>query len=79
MFDLLGKEKQRLEQSKLNLVVAQKYSKMQMEQATTQTKSFLSSPLGLGSAFAAGAVKGATSDVPIPPASLIFTLASEFL
>lgn len=79
MFDVLGKEKQRLEQTKRNLAAAQKYSRMQMQQAKTHTKSFLSSPAGIGTAFAAGAVKGATADVPTPPASLLFAVASEFL
>ena len=79
MFDILAKEKQRLEQTKHNLKAAHKYSKMQVSQAKANTKSFMSSPAGIGTAFAAGAVKGATADIPTPPASLIFTLASEFL
>ena len=79
MLDFLKKEKQSLEQCKTNLDVAQKYSSMQMEKAKLKTKSFLSSPAGIGSAFAAGAVKGALSDVPVPPVSLVLGLASEFL
>jgi hypothetical protein len=50
-----------------------------LAQAKTTTRNYLSSPAGIGTVFAAGAIKGATSDVPHPPASLIFSLASEFL
>lgn len=79
MFNIMGKEKQRLEQTKRNLVVSQDYYDMCLKQAQDQSKAFMSSPAGIGSAFAAGALKGATADVPTPPASMLFNLASRFL
>ena len=79
MFDPLKKEKASLEQARTNAELAKKYSKRQFKNAKSKSRSFLSSPTGIASMFAAGAVNGATSDVPKPPLSIILSMLLKLI
>ncbi|MEP1445001.1 MAG: hypothetical protein ABJK37_02645 [Paraglaciecola sp.] len=74
MFDPLNKHKAKLQQAKTNAELANKYSKRQLVKARTQSESFISSPTGITSMFVAGAIKGATAEVPKPPASIFLSM-----
>lgn len=74
MFDLLKKEKAKLQQAKINAELAKKYSARQFEKAKSTSKSFVSSPTGIAGMFVAGSIKGAVSDVPKAPSSLIISM-----
>lgn len=74
MFDPLKKERAKLLQASINAELARKYSKRQLENAKSKSKSFISSPTGIAGMFVAGSIKGASTDVPKPPASIILSL-----
>jgi hypothetical protein len=79
MFDPLKKQKAKLQQAKINAELADKYSKRQLENAQSKSKSFISSPTGIAGMFVAGSIKGATADVPKPPASIILSMLLKLL
>lgn len=61
MFDLLSKEKEKVDDAKLSLAVCRTEAKLSVHKAKTLTTDFVHSPTGLGGAFLLGSLKGATS------------------
>lgn len=74
MFDPLKKHKAKLQQAKTNAELANKYSRRQLATARSKSESFISSPTGIASMFVAGSIKGATAEVPKPPASIFLSM-----
>tara|TARA_R110000751_G_scaffold307911_2_gene435223 strand:- start:36742 stop:36990 length:249 start_codon:yes stop_codon:yes gene_type:complete len=74
VFDPMKKQKLKLQQASVNANLAKQYSIRQLENAKSKSESFISSPTGIASMFVAGSIKGATTDVPKPPASIILSM-----
>lgn len=79
MFDPLSKQKQKVAQAKVHLALSEKYRTRRINDAKNKTERFISSPKGLGSAFALGCLTGVTSNTKSPTSILLSSLVKFVL
>lgn len=78
MFDPLSKHKNKVAQAKVHLALSEKYQARRISEAKNKTERLISSPKGLGGAFALGCFASVTVDKK-PPASSILSSLIKFM